>query len=97
MTNNQSAVAGGQPHPGHADCSEVLHRIFEYLDGELSPLDVARVASHLQECAPCLAEHDLERTLKAVIRRSCGPEQAPATLRMSIMQRLTVVRFDERG
>jgi mycothiol system anti-sigma-R factor len=82
-------------HPGHADCSEVLHRIFEYLDGELGPLDVARVASHLLECGPCLAEHDLERTLKAVVRRSCAPESAPASLRFSIMESITVVRVDE--
>ena len=84
-----------EPHEGHTDCSEVLHRIFEYLDGEMGPMDVARVAAHLRECGPCLAEHDLERTLKAVIRRSCAQEQAPMTLRMSVMQRLTVVRIDD--
>ncbi|HQF03661.1 MAG TPA: mycothiol system anti-sigma-R factor [Phycicoccus sp.] len=88
---------GAEPHEGHTDCSEVLHRIFEYLDGEMGPMDVARVAAHLQECGPCLAEHDLERTLKAVIRRSCAQESAPMTLRMSIMQSITVVRFDDRG
>jgi len=84
-------------HAGHGDCSEVLHRIFEYLDGEMSADDVRRVAAHLGECQPCLAEHDLERTLKAVIRRSCAQESAPMTLRMSIMQSITVVRFDDRG
>ena len=84
-------------HPGHADCSEVLHRIFEYLDGELGPGDVARVAAHLQDCAPCLAEHDLERTLKAVVRRSCTEEAAPATLRLSIMQQIATVRIERQG
>ena len=34
-------------HAGHGDCSEVLHRIYEYLDGEMSPDDVRRVAAHL--------------------------------------------------
>ena len=86
-----------EPHAGHTDCSEVLHRIFEYLDGEMAELDVARVAAHLQACGPCLAEHDLERTLKAVVRRSCGQEEAPAALRLSIMQRITVVHFDEHA
>ncbi len=85
----------GIDHPGHTDCSEVLHRIFEYLDGELGPIDVARVASHLLECGPCLAEHDLERTLKAVVRRSCGAESAPASLRVSIMETITVLRVDD--
>lgn len=84
-------------HEGHADCSEVLHRIFEYLDGELGPDDVARVAAHLQACGPCLAEHDLDRTLKALVRRSCTQEHAPATLRLSIMQRITMVRYEGQG
>ena len=47
-------------HAGHGDCSEVLHRIYEYLDGEMSADDVRRVAAHLNECQPCLAEHDLD-------------------------------------
>ena len=80
------------PHAGHTDCSEVLHRIFEYLDGEMSATDVAKVAAHLQECTPCLEEHDLERTLKAVVRRSCAEQAAPAALRISIMQRITTIR-----
>jgi mycothiol system anti-sigma-R factor len=50
------------------------------------------VAAHLQECAPCLEEHDLERTLKAVVRRSCAEQAAPAALRISIMQRITTIR-----
>ncbi len=57
---------------GHGDCSEVLHRIYEYLDGEMSADDVRRVAAHLGECQPCLAEHDLDVALKQVVRRSCS-------------------------
>ena len=64
-------------HAGHGDCSEVLHRIYEYLDGEMSPDDVRRVAAHLCECQPCLAEHDLDVALKQVVRRSCSGETAP--------------------
>ncbi len=65
-------------HAGHGDCSEVLHRIYEYLDGEMSADDVRRVAAHLNECQPCLAEHDLDVALKQVVRRSCSGETAPA-------------------
>ena len=57
-------------HAGHGDCSEVLHRIYEYLDGEMSADDVRRVAAHLNECQPCLAEHDLDVALKQVVRLS---------------------------
>lgn len=74
----------------HADCSEVLHRIFEYLDGELNADEIGRIASHLNECGPCLEQHDIDRTLKAVVRRACAPEPAPATLRLSIMRSITI-------
>lgn len=83
-------MSGDHTPRSHADCSEVLHRIFEYLDGELSSDDVGRIASHLSECGPCLEQHDIDRTLKAVVRRACVPEPAPATLRLSIMRSITI-------
>ncbi|MFQ6170034.1 mycothiol system anti-sigma-R factor [Oryzobacter sp. R7] len=81
-------------HAGHGDCSEVLHRIYEYLDGEMSPADVKRVAAHLAECQPCLAEHDLDRAVKDAVRRSCVEEAAPAAVRLQILQRITMVRVE---
>jgi mycothiol system anti-sigma-R factor len=81
-------------HAGHGDCSEVLHRIYEYLDGEMSPEDVTRVAQHLEECRPCLAEHDLDRAVKQVVRRACSDEHAPDYLRMRISSSITVIRGD---
>ena len=84
-------------HAGHGDCSEVLHRIYEYLDGEMSADDVRRVAAHLNECQPCLAEHDLDVALKQVVRRSCSGETAPMAVRMQIMQRITMVRLESDG
>ena len=84
-------------HAGHGDCSEVLHRIYEYLDGEMSADDVRRVAAHLGECQPCLAEHDLDVALKQVVRRSCVDETAPVAVRMHIMQRITMLRRQSEG
>jgi anti-sigma factor (TIGR02949 family) len=84
-------------HAGHGDCSEVLHRIYEYLDGEMSADDVRRVAAHLGECQPCLAEHDLDVALKQVVRRSCAEQAAPVAVRMQILQRITMVRLESEG
>ena len=101
MNHQYPAGSGESPaesHSGsHAECSEVLHRIYEYLDGEMSPDDVRRVASHLAECQPCLAEHDLDVALKQAVRRSCSGESAPAAVRLQIMQRITTVRLDQDG
>ncbi|HET6966674.1 MAG TPA: mycothiol system anti-sigma-R factor [Ornithinibacter sp.] len=91
------AHAGHDTHAGHGDCSEVLHRIYEYLDGEMSADDVRRVASHLSECQPCLAEHDLDVALKEAVRRSCTGDVAPAAVRLQIIQRITTVRVESDG
>ncbi|KGN34928.1 anti-sigma factor [Knoellia sinensis KCTC 19936] len=81
----------------HADCSEVLHRIYEYLDGELQPSDVARVAEHLEACGPCLHEHDLDRAVKDAVRRSSSSETCPDSLRLQVVQRITMVRLELDG
>jgi mycothiol system anti-sigma-R factor len=82
----------GNPHG--TPCSEVLDRIFEYLDGEMGPDDVHRIREHLDECSPCLVEHDLDQALKALVRRSCAGEHAPDQLRERIMIRITEVRLE---
>ena len=74
-----------------ADCSETLHRIHEYLDGEMTAEDTLRIAQHIEQCAPCLAQHDLDHAIKDLVRRSCQCEEAPAALRMTILQRITSI------
>lgn len=90
-TNGQAAA---QP-PG-TECSEALLRVYEFLDGELGPDDYAKIQAHLDACGPCFREYDLDTTLKALIKRSCGSESAPDTLRLTIMSRIsmTVVSVD---
>jgi len=82
----------GNPHD--TDCSEVLLRVYEYLDGEMGPDDCAKIKQHLEECGPCLKEYDLDHMLKALVRRSCACEQAPTELRTQIMARITTVRVE---
>ena len=79
------------------DCSEVLDRVFEYLDNELDTLDCAKIKQHLEECGPCLREYHLDEALKALIRRSCACEQAPEQLRLRVLTRITQVRLDVEG
>ena len=78
------------------DCSQTLHRIHEYLDGEMTPEDTRRIATHLAECAPCMEEHDVEAAVKAVLKRSCVPESAPVTLRAAIVRRITTIHIEYR-
>jgi mycothiol system anti-sigma-R factor len=82
----------GNPH--ETDCREVLDRVYEYLDGEMTGDDIDKIRQHLTECSPCLSEYDLDVALKALVRRSCGCEQAPEELRARIMVRITEVRLE---
>jgi mycothiol system anti-sigma-R factor len=61
-------------------CADFLERIVCLLDNELDGGEVAHVKAHLDECAPCLQSYDLQRTVKALVARSCH-EQAPDSLR----------------
>jgi mycothiol system anti-sigma-R factor len=64
-------------------CADFLERIVYFLDNELDEADVADVRVHLDECAPCLQNYDLQRTVKAMVARSCH-ETAPETLRQRV-------------
>jgi mycothiol system anti-sigma-R factor len=84
----------GKPHA--TDCREVLDKLYEYLDSEVTADDVHKIREHLDECAPCLREHDLEQVLKTLVRRSCQ-DRAPDGLRVKIMARITQVRVQYEG
>jgi mycothiol system anti-sigma-R factor len=64
-------------------CADFLERIVYFLDNELDEADVADVRVHLEECAPCLQNYDLQRTVKAMVARSCH-ETAPESLRQRV-------------
>ncbi|MDQ1643683.1 MAG: hypothetical protein QOJ90_3034 [Actinomycetota bacterium] len=83
----------GNPHD--VPCSEVLDRVYEYLDGELNKERVHEIKHHLEECAPCLREFGLEEAVKSIVKRSCS-DPAPAELRAKVMQRISIVRTELR-
>ena len=70
-----------------ADCSEALHRVFEYLDGEMEPADQGKIAAHLAHCVECLRQYDVDTMVKAMVKRSCAPEPAPARRQWRYRQR----------
>ncbi|MGN7246428.1 mycothiol system anti-sigma-R factor [Janibacter anophelis] len=78
----------------HMDCSQALYRMMEYVDGEMTLDDTKALAAHLTNCAPCLAEHDLDRVLRDLVQRSCACEPAPPRLRATIMERITTICED---
>jgi mycothiol system anti-sigma-R factor len=73
------------------DCSEVIHQILVFIDNELDQASCGEIQQHLDECGPCLREYNLERTVKALVARSCS-EQAPEQLREKVMLRIHEVQ-----
>ena len=71
--------SGHDPH-----CDEVLQRMFFFIDNELDQADCNEIQAHLDECGPCLAKYDLERTVKSLVARSCH-EKAPESLRQRVL------------
>ncbi len=94
MSAGQAPDAGADEGAVSADCSEVLHRVYEYLDGEMTVDDTVKIRHHLDECGPCLQAYDLDQALKALVKRSCACEQAPTELRTQIMARITTIRYE---
>ena len=75
------------------DCTEVLERVFFFIDNELPTADSAQFQHHLDECRPCLQKYDLERTVKALVARSCS-EHAPQALRDKVLLQIRQVQGD---
>jgi mycothiol system anti-sigma-R factor len=79
----------GRPH--ETPCTEVLARVYSYLDGELDSGGCAEVQVHLDECGPCLREYGLEESVKKLVHKSCGCESAPGDLRAKVLERIEAV------
>ncbi len=82
--------------PTDTDCSEVLGRVFFFLDNELDQAGCAEIQHHLDECGPCLARYDLERTVKTLVARSCS-EVAPEGLRQRVQLSIRQVQVRISG
>jgi mycothiol system anti-sigma-R factor len=76
---------------GHGDCSEILDRMIFFIDNEMEQADCAQIQKHLDECAPCLDQFDVERRVKEIVARSCS-EHAPESLRDKVLFHLREVQ-----
>ncbi|MDR1790386.1 MAG: mycothiol system anti-sigma-R factor [Propionibacteriaceae bacterium] len=65
------------------DCRYTLERIFAFHDGVLPQAEVDEVGAHLMGCEGCLDAYEVERVMRAVIKRGCNVE-APASLREKV-------------
>jgi mycothiol system anti-sigma-R factor len=82
----------GKPH--EVPCSEVLARVYTYIDHEMEDASYAQIRQHLEECGPCLREFGLEEVVKRLVHKSCGHDVVPEELRKKVLARISAVRSD---
>ena len=63
-----------------ADCDEVLHELYHFLDGELTDERRVRIAAPPRRLHDCLEVFDFEAELRQVIARKCH-DRVPDALR----------------
>ncbi|HTP14846.1 MAG TPA: mycothiol system anti-sigma-R factor [Streptosporangiaceae bacterium] len=82
----------GKPH--EVPCSEVLARVYSYLDGEIEDTGIASISQHLGECGPCLREYGLEEAVRRLVHKHCGHEAVPTELRTKVLIRIAAIRAE---
>jgi len=82
----------GRPH--EVPCSEVLARVYSYLDGEMEGGGYTEIREHLDECGPCLREYGLEEAVKRLVHKHCGHDTVPTELRAKVLSRIEAVRAE---
>ena len=82
----------GKPH--ETPCTEVLDRVYSYLDGELGDDGKAKIRQHLDECGPCLREFGLEEAVKRLVAKHCGCDPVPSELRSKVLVRIRQVQAE---
>ena len=70
-----------------ADCSEAIHVLYEFIDGELTVERRHEIRHHLDSCNDCLEAYDFEAELRIVISQKCRDE-VPDQLRQKIARAL---------
>jgi mycothiol system anti-sigma-R factor len=71
------------------DCDQAIHRVYEYLDGELTMWRRRAIARHLDDCPPCAQGFVFEIELRRVVVTKCQ-EQAPDELRERVARTLGI-------
>ncbi|HZT64934.1 MAG TPA: mycothiol system anti-sigma-R factor [Acidimicrobiales bacterium] len=65
------------------DCGEAIHRLYHFLDGELTEDRRVEIQRHLDDCGPCLEAFDFEAELRITIAHKCR-EEVPESLRLRV-------------
>lgn len=63
-----------------ADCRELVAKLYQLIDSELSLDEITALKKHLQGCGDCVERVHIEERFKLLIRTKCGEERVPEDL-----------------
>src|SRR5699024_9875855 len=89
--------SGAQDKDDGTPCSEVLERLYTYIDGELEKGTVDRVRHPLDECSPGRQEYGREEPVKKRGAQHCGCDPEPSDLRDKGVDRVARARTDQHA
>jgi anti-sigma factor (TIGR02949 family) len=75
------------------DCSQALHELYEFLDGQLTVERRALISRHLERCPPCQDHGDFEIELRQVIATRCR-ETVPDHLKAKVAAALHALQHE---
>jgi mycothiol system anti-sigma-R factor len=78
------------------DCAESIHRLYDYLDGELTDERRRELEAHLDMCAPCVEKYEFEAELRRVIADRCR-DRVPSELRRRIASAIDDERLKNKS
>ena len=69
-------------------CQRTMEKLYEFLDGELTPDVDKQIRAHLAECRGCFPPFEYERVLLRFMEKRVAIEKAPPSLRRKILAAL---------
>ncbi len=79
------------------DCEQTVRRLWDYLDGQLGPVDVAAVDAHLAECDRCPPHFEFERRFLDAVRAARTTVQSPAVDKTQALRQRVIARLVSEG
>jgi anti-sigma factor (TIGR02949 family) len=70
------------------DCKEMIDRLYEFLDTEMSPAELTAVRAHLDGCDDCGEQAGLERRFLDALRDCTTSDRAPRELRDRVIAKI---------
>lgn len=74
-------------------CEEALNRLWEYIDGELTPERADGIREHMRKCECCFPQYDFQKAFRTFMRRQ-AEQPVPPGLRQRVFERLLAEQGD---